>query len=135
MGYGTHTSARRYNVAFAPDSLQDGLLTLGEMMEECKLTLRAEVVVLSACQTGLRDLKRAEGSIVLQRAFLAKGARSVLVSMCNVDDQATRLLMEKFYAFRPDLTKKRNKAEVLFLAQDTVRRTPSFSDPKYSAAF
>ena len=67
LGHSTHTSARRYNVAFASDSLQDGLLTLGEMMQECKLTLRAELLVLSAGQTGLRDLKRAEGSIVWQR--------------------------------------------------------------------
>ena len=76
LGFGTAASARRSFVAFAPYSLQDGLLTLGELMDDRALALRADLVVLSACQTGLGNLTRAEGSIGLQRAFLAKGART-----------------------------------------------------------
>ena len=135
LGFGTHTAARRSYVAFAPDSLQDGLLTLGELMDDRALTLKADLVVLSACQTGLGDLKKAEGSIGLQRAFLAKGARSVLVSLWNVDDRATRLLMEKFYGYWLDPVKPRSKAEALQLAQNDVRNTKGFFDPKYWAAF
>lgn len=135
LGYGTRTSARRSYVAFAPDAKQDGLLTLGELMDDKSLTLRADLVVLSACQTGLGDLKKAEGSIGLQRAFLAKGARSVLVSLWNVDDRATRLLMEKFYAYWLDPLKPRSKAEALQMAQEVVMSTPGFADPRYWAAF
>ena len=51
-----------------------------------------------ACQTGLGDLKQAEGTAGLQRAFLAKGARSVLVSLWSVSDEATAALMDGFYA-------------------------------------
>ncbi|HYW32578.1 MAG TPA: CHAT domain-containing protein, partial [Gemmatimonas sp.] len=135
LGYGSQTAARRSYVAFAPDSAQDGLLTLGELMDDRTLTLRAELVVLSACQTGVGDLKRAEGSIGLQRAFIAKGAKSVLVSLWSVDDRATQLLMEKFYAYWLDPVNPRSKAEALQLAQDAVRRTPRFSHPRYWAAF
>ena len=135
LGFGTAASARRSFVAFAPDSLQDGLLTLGELMDDRALVLRAELVVLSACQTGLGNLTRAEGSIGLQRAFLAKGARSVLVSLWNVDDKATRLLMERFYQYWLHPVHPVSKARALQLAQEAVRRTPGFSDPKYWAAF
>jgi CHAT domain-containing protein len=135
LAYGTSSAARRSFVAFAPDSTNDGLLTLGELMDDKQLTLTAELVVLSACQTGLGDMKKAEGSIGLQRAFLAKGARSVLVSLWNVDDKATRLLMEKFYAYWLDPTTVRTKARALQMAQDAVRRTPGYANPKYWAAF
>ena len=122
-------------MAFAPDSTHDGLLTMGELMDDQSLALSAELVVLSACQTGLGDMKKAEGSIGLQRAFLAKGARSVLVSLWNVDDTATRLLMEKFYAYWLDPTVVRTKAQALQMAQEAVRRTPGDANPKYWAAF
>ena len=135
LGFGSHTSARRSYVAFAPDTAQDGLLTLGELMDDHALALRADLVVLSACQTGLGDLKKAEDSIGLQRAFLAKGARSVLVSLWNVDDKATRLLMEKFYTYWLDPNVVRTKAQALQMAQEAVRRTPGYANPKYWAAF
>jgi len=68
------------------------------MLDTGTLPLRAELVVLSACQTGLGDLKQAEGTVGLQRAFLGKGARSVLVSLLSVGDAATEALMKRFYA-------------------------------------
>ena len=135
LGFGTAAQARRSYVAFAPDSAQDGLLTLGELMDDRTLTLHAELVVLSACQTGLGNLRQAEGTIGLQRAFLAKGARSVLVSLWNVDDAATRLLMEHFYRAWLDPVAPRSKAVALQLAQAAVRRTPGFAHPRYWAAF
>jgi CHAT domain-containing protein len=96
--------------------------------------MRAELVVLSACQTGLGDLKQAEGTIGLQRAFLARGARSVLVSLWNVDDAATRLLMERFYTHWLGAT-PHTKAEALQLAQRDVRAQPQFAHPMYWAGF
>ena len=135
LGYGTAAQARRSYVAFAPDATQDGLLTLGELMDDRTLTLHAELVVLSACQTGLGNLRQAEGTIGLQRAFLAKGARSVLVSLWNVDDAATRLLMEHFYRNWLDPVTPRSKAVALQQAQQAVRQTPGFAHPRYWAAF
>src|SRR6185503_17297999 len=104
-----------------------------EILDDPAVALRADLVVLSACQTGLGDLKQAEGTVGLQRAFLAKGARSVLVSLWNVSDEATRRLMEAFY--RHWLGRRVGKAEALRRAQEEVRTTPGFEHPRFWAAF
>ena len=121
-------------VAFAPDSASDGLLTVGEVIDQVQ-RLTAELVVLSACQTGLGNLRQAEGTVGLQRAFLAKGARSVLVSLWSVSDQATELLMRQFYTHWLRDADQPSKAEALRRAQSDVRRTPGFADPRFWAAF
>ena len=59
--------------------------------------LEADLVVLSACQTGLGQLT-GEGVVGLSRAFLAAGARSLVVSLWSVSDQATRVFMRALYA-------------------------------------
>jgi CHAT domain-containing protein len=125
-------------VALAPDSAHDGLLTLGELADDPALALSAELVVLSACQTGLGDLKQAEGTVGFQRALLGRGARSVLVSLWSVDDRATRLLMERFYAHWLGLDgvpPAGGKAEALRRAQDDVRQTAHYAHPRFWAAF
>jgi CHAT domain-containing protein len=104
-------------------------------VDDPALALRADLVVLSACQRSLGNLTQAEGTVGLQRAFLAKGARSVLVSLWSVDDEATRLLMESFYGHWLGDEDRPSKAEALRRAQAEVRRTPSFEDPRYWAAF
>jgi len=125
-------------VAFAPDSAGgrsgDGLLTVGEVIDEGP-RLTAELVVLSACQTGLGNLRQAEGTVGLQRAFLAKGARSVLVSLWSVSDEATELLMRRFYTHWLRDPDRPSKAEALRRAQADVRRTRGFSSPRFWAAF
>ena len=62
---------------------------MGEVIDEAP-QLSADLVVLSACQTGLANLKQAEGTVGLQRAFLAKGARRVLVSLWSVSLECLR---------------------------------------------
>lgn len=137
LAYGTEARVRDSYVALAPGAGQDGLLTLGELLDDNSLRLTADLIVLSACQTGLGEAREAEGTVGLQRGLLAKGARSVLVSLWSVDDAATRLLMERFYTHwlghdgRPALS----KAEALRLAQMEVRATKQFTNPRYWAAF
>ncbi|HUK65127.1 MAG TPA: CHAT domain-containing protein, partial [Dongiaceae bacterium] len=99
------------------------------------LQLTADLVVLSACQTGLGDLKQAEGTVGLQRAFLARGARSVLVSLWNVSDASTRALMIDFYQHWLSDADHPDKAESLRRAQEQVRHTKGWEDPRYWASF
>ncbi len=135
--YASEARARSSFVALAPDSSQDGLLTVGEVLDDPALRLNADLVVLSACQTGLGDLKQAEGTVGLQRAFLAKGARSVLVSLWSVSDEATSLLMKGFYTHWLGDRDNPRKAEALRRAQMEVRGKPGsrFYEPRYWAAF
>ena len=135
LAFGSESRVRDSYVALAPDAAHDGLLTLGEIMDDDGITLVAELVVLSACQTGLGNLKQAEGTVGLQRSLLAKGARSVLVSLWSVDDDATRVMMQSFYEH---WLAGASKAEALRRAQLSVRANrdrPQWSDARYWAAF
>ena len=63
-----------------------------------RLELRAELVTLSACETALGQRVRGEGVIGLPHAFLSAGARAVVVSLWRVEDKASAVFMEEFYA-------------------------------------
>jgi CHAT domain-containing protein len=108
------------------------MLTVGEVLGQLP-RLQAELVVLGACQTGLGNLKDAEGTVGLQRAFLAKGARSTLVSLWTVDDSASSVLLREFY--EEWLTGGVSKSEALRRAQTALRSTRRFEDPRFWAAF
>jgi hypothetical protein len=89
----------------------------------------AEVVTLSACETGLGMVQGAEGVLGLSWAFLAAGNRSVLASLWPVDDAATALLMGRFYqnllGTRPGLKQGMGKAAALAEAQNWLRTLPA----------
>jgi CHAT domain-containing protein/tetratricopeptide (TPR) repeat protein len=87
-----------------------------------------ELVVLSACETGVGDVALSEGAMSLQRAFLAAGARSVVASHWKVDDAATAVLMDEFY--RNLWEKQLPKADALREAQLTVLRRPQLVDQR-----
>jgi len=107
----------------APGSLpdrKDGILTAEEVQS---LDLRGtDLVVLSACETGLGLGEYGQGVQGLQRAFQAAGARSVVASLWRVDDAATTVLMEQFYTNL--WSKKLPKLEALRQAQLTVLNDP-----------
>jgi CHAT domain-containing protein len=93
-----------------------GLLQLHEILD---LKLNADLVVLSACNTGLGRLREGEGIVGLTRAFLYAGASSVVVSLWKVEDQSTSLLMERFYQ---RLKQGEGKAEALRQAKLDMMR-------------
>ena len=98
-------------------------------------SLRAPVdlVVLSACQTGLGKDIRGEGLIGLTRGFMYAGATSVVASLWKVEDEATAQLMKRFYTEM--LTNGKTPAEALRLAQNSIRQEPQWSAPHYWAGF
>ena len=75
-------------------SREDGILQVREIM---RLRLRAQMVTLSACQTGLGKMLAGEGVIGMSWAFLYAGADSVLISLWNVNDASTAELMKLVY--------------------------------------
>jgi tetratricopeptide (TPR) repeat protein len=87
--------------------------------------LDADLVVLSACESGLGKKAGGEGFLGFAQPLLAKGARSLVLSLWRVDDKATSLLMTRFYqnllGKRPGLSKPMPKAEALHEAKEWLR--------------
>jgi len=108
----------------------NGILQAWEIFES--LRLDADLVTLSACQTGLGRELAGEGLLGLTWAFQYAGARSVLASLWEVDDASTAELMRRFYGH---LGRGLSKAEALRLAQVELLRRPSTSAPFFWAAF
>ena len=99
-----------------PQGVQDGILMAKEIS---LMDLRdAELVVLSACETAKGDIT-SEGVFGLQRAFKMAGAKTIIMSLWKVDDNATQLLMTEFYTNW--ITKKQQKREAFRNAQNAVR--------------
>ncbi|TWT93842.1 CHAT domain-containing protein [Stieleria varia] len=98
------------------DDLQDGILTAAEI-EVLDLS-QTELVVLSACETGLGDGQSGEGVMGLQRSLHLAGCSDVVASLWKVDDAATKILMTSFYQ---QLWSGKNPAEALRQAQLALR--------------
>ena len=111
-------------------SEQGGVLHAWEVMQQLKL--KADLVVLSACETGLGKTTKHEGVVGLTRAFQYAGARSVLVSLWSVSDASTPALMSEFYR---QLQNGLSKDEALRSAMRFVKSQPSWDQPFHWAPF
>lgn len=110
-----------------PDNVEDGVL-LAEEIAVMDLS-GTDLVVLSACETGLGDIT-SDGVFGLQRAFKMAGVQTLVMSLWKVDDNATSLMMQSFYEH---LLSGMSKREAFNLAQAAVRA--KYPEPYYWAGF
>lgn len=109
---------------------EDGILYLGEIYN---LNLNADLVVLSACETGLGKMARGEGLIGLARGFLYAGATNLLVSLWQVNDVSTANLMVAFYQ---NMLEGKSKAAALREAKlRMIEHEAKYARPYYWAPF
>ena len=130
---GANRAIRKEDMTMDTD---DGILTAQEIS---KLDLRGiDMVVLSACETGKGDVTQGEGVFGLQRGFKKAGVRSIVMSLWEVDDHATEMLMTQFYK---NLCNGIEKHEALYSAQKYMRNYKDkkgekiFNYPHYWAGF
>lgn len=110
-------------------SSEDGILYSGEIYG---LKLNAELVVLSACETGLGKIVQGEGVMGLTRGWLYAGTRNIMVSLWKVADASTSELMIEFYN---QLLEGRSKSAALRSAKMKLLDNAEYADPYYWAPF
>lgn len=126
---GSHPDRSALQLAHGVTSAEDGLLQVREISN---LELHADLVVLSACQSGMGRVVSGEGLIGMTRPFLYAGARTIVVSLWKVDDEATSDLMVSFYR---NLGSVGDKSEALRRAKLELIDRSRYSHPYYWAAF
>jgi CHAT domain-containing protein len=108
----------------------DGILTA---LEASLLDLQGtELVVLSACDSGVGDIQNGEGIYGLRRALVLAGAQSQLTSLWKVSDESTRILMVNYYQ---RLLKGEGRSIAFQHAQKDMIDIPEYSHPYYWASF
>lgn len=108
------------------DRENDGILSAAELYS---LELDADLLTLSACETGLSQISNGDDLVGLTRGFLYAGSRAIVASLWSVDDKATAELMTQFYAN----LKTMNKRDALREAQRAIKT--KYGHPFYWAAF
>ena len=135
--FAAHGRMETGEIALAPRSTcssqpfvkaEDCILTMKDVLD---IRIRARLVVLSCCHSGRGEIK-AEGVVGIARAFLGAGARSVLVSLWAIDDEATLVFMKHFYE---ELVTGKLASEALNQAMKSMKESEEFSDVKYWAPF
>ncbi len=130
---GANNSIKKTRVSYLDE---DGILYADEI---ANLNLsNIDLLVLSACQSGLGDIASSEGVFGLQRGFKLAGVHSIVMSMWEVDDEFTRMLMTKMYEY---LGEGQSKHQAFTNAQKELRlflkkyNDGVFDEPEYWAAF
>ena len=113
---------------FAINNVEDGILT-AEEISQLDLS-NTKLVVMSACETGKGFVDPIDGIIGLQRAFKKAGAKTIVMSLWKVNDEATSLMMSSFYKY---LIGGKERHEALELARRDVEK--EYPDPFYWAGF
>ena len=134
--FAAHGCMETGEIALTPDpdristvpTEDDYILKIGDVLTA---QLRAKLVVLSCCHSGRGEVK-AEGVVGIARAFMGAGARSVVVSLWAIDDEATLEFMKCFYQH---LAEGKPASESLNLAMKSLRESDKFRDIKYWAPF
>ena len=134
--FAAHGCMETGEIALTPDpdristvpTEEDYILTIGDVLN---VQLRAKLVVLSCCHSGRGEIK-AEGVVGIARAFMGAGARSVVVSLWAIDDEATLEFMKCFYQH---LAEGKPASESLNLAMKSLRESDKFCDIKHWAPF
>ena len=103
-----------------------------EMSDVQAANLQARLVVLSCCHTGRGRILKGEGVVGIARAFLAAGARSVLVTLWAIDDEATMEFMKSFYQH---LKKGKTASAAVHQSMKCLRESEKFSEMRYWAPF
>jgi len=124
-----------FEAILAGQRICDGLITTADVVREWDI--RADLVTLSCCQTGLGSEVPGEGYIGWSHAFLQAGARNLLVSLWDVEDEATALLMERFYQNLGTLpaTPALREAKQWLRTHTDGDGTQPFSHPAYWSPF
>lgn len=117
------------SLLLAPAGGEDGLLEAREILDG---RLNAELVVLSACETGRGQIGAGEGIVGMAWAALGGGASTVVVSQWKAESRSTRTLMVDFHR---ELLAGRGSAEALTRAKRHLKRTPEFAHPFFWASF
>jgi len=94
------------------------------------LHLNADMVVLSACETGIGELQRGEGIISMARGFSYAGAKSIVTTLWSVDDESSSKLMTAFYRF---LKEGKSKDAALKAAKLELMKNPQYASPYHWA--
>ena len=115
-------------LALDDDNEEDGFLLVREIYN---LRLSADMIVLSACQTGRGRLENVEGVLGLPRIFFYCGARSVVSSLWKINDKSTTQFMSNFYEY---ISKGKSKAQALRLAKLKMLDS-RFNHPFFWASF
>jgi CHAT domain-containing protein len=116
-------------LALTPGPGDDGFVTL---LDDFRMKVPADIVVLSACVTGRGSVLEGEGMVGLMWSFHFAGSPRVLASLWDVDDEATKELMVRFYGAWKE---GKGAAAALREAQASVRCLERWRHPRYWAAW
>ena len=121
------------SLALSGSQGEDGFLTALEVL---RMEIPADLVVLSACETGKGKIVKGEGIVGLTRAFMFAGSPRVIASLWKVDDEATQALMIKFYElWNPKEGEGLGAATALQQAQAFIKSQEKWKHPYYWAAW